>query len=246
MTCRYSLLFLFSLSLCFSLSLFSLMKTQIEKKKILSFSSSSRWSCSYSTWQQWRGWQRWWLYKRKSHCKFSKMSEVKKTMIVCLTLYISSVWCWSKMQIHRHTRTDAEYHKCIFGKWFGNKDHAWLSHWLVPVTNQWSRCSSDQHVCSSWKWTNDVPSLLASGRLRAIRWLRGKRVFRAIPWALSKFLCRSIWYLNISGRKIIWFEGFYLKNIETTETRTVTQFHFLTWEEFSNPPSMKTFLDFRR
>jgi len=30
------------------------------------------------------------------------------------------------------------------------------------------------------------------------------------------------------------------------ETRTVTQFHFLTWGELNNPPSAKALLDFRR
>ena len=30
------------------------------------------------------------------------------------------------------------------------------------------------------------------------------------------------------------------------ETRTVTQFHFLTWGELTNPPSAKVLLDFRR
>jgi len=30
------------------------------------------------------------------------------------------------------------------------------------------------------------------------------------------------------------------------ETRTVTQFHYLTWDELSNPPSAKSILDFRR
>jgi len=30
------------------------------------------------------------------------------------------------------------------------------------------------------------------------------------------------------------------------ETRTVTQFHYLTWDELSNPPSTKSLLDFRR
>lgn len=40
--------------------------------------------------------------------------------------------------------------------------------------------------------------------------------------------------------------SFYLKNIQTMETRTVTQFHFLTWNELSKPPSVKSVLDFRR
>jgi receptor-type tyrosine-protein phosphatase N len=40
--------------------------------------------------------------------------------------------------------------------------------------------------------------------------------------------------------------SFYLKNVQTMETRTVTQFHFLTWGELNNPPSAKSLLDFRR
>ncbi|CAF1662021.1 unnamed protein product, partial [Didymodactylos carnosus] len=40
--------------------------------------------------------------------------------------------------------------------------------------------------------------------------------------------------------------SFYLKNIQTMETRTVTQFHFLTWSELGTPPSAKSLLDFRR
>ena len=38
----------------------------------------------------------------------------------------------------------------------------------------------------------------------------------------------------------------YLRNVQTMETRTVTQFHFLTWDELCNPPSAKSVLDFRR
>ncbi|XP_038077386.1 receptor-type tyrosine-protein phosphatase N2-like [Patiria miniata] len=40
--------------------------------------------------------------------------------------------------------------------------------------------------------------------------------------------------------------SFYLKNTETQETRTVTQFHFLTWPENGIPPSPKALLEFRR
>ncbi|KAK7110429.1 hypothetical protein V1264_014306 [Littorina saxatilis] len=40
--------------------------------------------------------------------------------------------------------------------------------------------------------------------------------------------------------------SFYLKNLQTNETRTVTQFHFLTWTHLNVPPSMKALLDFRR
>ncbi|VIO92566.1 Uncharacterized protein BM_BM1721 [Brugia malayi] len=49
----------------------------------------------------------------------------------------------------------------------------------------------------------------------------------------------------------IWSEdylvrSFYLKNLKTNETRTVTQFHFLTWPKNGVPPSAKALLDFRR
>ncbi|XP_022655020.1 uncharacterized protein LOC111247817 isoform X2 [Varroa destructor] len=40
--------------------------------------------------------------------------------------------------------------------------------------------------------------------------------------------------------------SFYLKNLNTSETRTVTQFHFLSWPEAGVPPSAKALLDFRR
>uniref|UniRef100_A0A0K0FXV4 IA2 (inferred by orthology to a C. elegans protein) n=1 Tax=Strongyloides venezuelensis TaxID=75913 RepID=A0A0K0FXV4_STRVS len=49
----------------------------------------------------------------------------------------------------------------------------------------------------------------------------------------------------------IWSEdymvrSFYLKNIITNETRTVTQFHYLAWSENKIVPNQKTLLDFRR
>ncbi|KAJ7322171.1 hypothetical protein JRQ81_018458 [Phrynocephalus forsythii] len=49
----------------------------------------------------------------------------------------------------------------------------------------------------------------------------------------------------------IWCEdflvrSFYLKNLQTNETRTVTQFHFLTWHDQKVPMSTRSLLDFRR
>jgi len=38
----------------------------------------------------------------------------------------------------------------------------------------------------------------------------------------------------------------YLKNLQTAETRTVTQFHYLTWPDLSVPHSPKPLLEFRR
>ncbi|XP_034474867.1 uncharacterized protein LOC117782054 [Drosophila innubila] len=40
--------------------------------------------------------------------------------------------------------------------------------------------------------------------------------------------------------------SFYLKNLRTSETRTVTQFHFLSWPQMGVPPQAKALLDFRR
>lgn len=40
--------------------------------------------------------------------------------------------------------------------------------------------------------------------------------------------------------------SFYLKNLQTNETRTVTQFHFLSWADLNVPTSVKVLLDFRR
>lgn len=49
----------------------------------------------------------------------------------------------------------------------------------------------------------------------------------------------------------IWCEdflvrSFYLKNLQTNETRTVTQFHFLSWMDCGIPNAARTLLDFRR
>uniref|UniRef100_A0AAQ6IKA7 Protein tyrosine phosphatase receptor type N2 n=1 Tax=Anabas testudineus TaxID=64144 RepID=A0AAQ6IKA7_ANATE len=40
--------------------------------------------------------------------------------------------------------------------------------------------------------------------------------------------------------------SFYLKNMQTNETRTVTQFHFLTWLNQNVPETSRMLLDFRR
>ncbi len=49
----------------------------------------------------------------------------------------------------------------------------------------------------------------------------------------------------------IWCEdylvrSFYLKNLKTGETRTVTQFHFLSWPVDGVPSSTRALLEFRR
>ncbi|XP_039609543.1 receptor-type tyrosine-protein phosphatase N2 isoform X1 [Polypterus senegalus] len=60
----------------------------------------------------------------------------------------------------------------------------------------------------------------------------------------------NIYEVNLVSEHI-WCEdflvrSFYLKNLQTNETRTVTQFHFLTWLNKSVPESARTLLDFRR
>lgn len=40
--------------------------------------------------------------------------------------------------------------------------------------------------------------------------------------------------------------SFYLKNVQTQETRTLTQFHFLSWPALGIPTSTRPLLDFRR
>ena len=49
----------------------------------------------------------------------------------------------------------------------------------------------------------------------------------------------------------VWCEDYlvrslYLKNNQTGETRTVTQFHFLSWPDANTPTSTKSILEFRR
>lgn len=62
--------------------------------------------------------------------------------------------------------------------------------------------------------------------------------------------CRGCLQVNLVSEHI-WCDdflvrSFYLKNMQTNETRTVTQFHFLTWLNQNVPESSRTLLDFRR
>ncbi|MGH0149031.1 UNVERIFIED_CONTAM: hypothetical protein FKN15_046183 [Acipenser sinensis] len=59
----------------------------------------------------------------------------------------------------------------------------------------------------------------------------------------------NIYEVNLVSEHI-WCEdflvrSFYLKNLQTNETRTVTQFHFLSWMNQSVPESTRSLLDFR-
>jgi protein tyrosine phosphatase len=94
-------------------------------------------------------------------------------------------------------------------------------------------------------------------------WEQGSCVIVALTRPIENgiTMCHHYWPVEGSARfndfevnlvsEHIWSDdylvrSFYLKNVQTMETRTVTQFHFLTWGELNNPPSAKTLLDFRR
>ena len=40
--------------------------------------------------------------------------------------------------------------------------------------------------------------------------------------------------------------SFYLKNLRNAQTRTITQFHYLSWKKDEVPSLPKTLLEFRR
>lgn len=94
-------------------------------------------------------------------------------------------------------------------------------------------------------------------------WEQGSCVIVALTRPIENgiTMCHHYWPVEGSARfndfevnlvsEHIWSDdylvrSFYLKNVQTMETRTVTQFHFLTWGETNNPPSAKALLDFRR
>jgi len=94
-------------------------------------------------------------------------------------------------------------------------------------------------------------------------WEQGSCVIVALTRPIENgiTMCHHYWPVEGSARfndfevnlvsEHIWSDdylvrSFYLKNVQTMETRTVTQFHFLTWAELNNPPSAKVLLDFRR
>jgi len=94
-------------------------------------------------------------------------------------------------------------------------------------------------------------------------WEQGSCVIVALTRPIENgiTMCHHYWPVEGSARfndfevnlvsEHIWSDdylvrSFYLKNVQTMETRTVTQFHYLTWGELNNPSSAKSLLDFRR
>lgn len=71
---------------------------------------------------------------------------------------------------------------------------------------------------------------------------RGARVLRSV-WSGTRqvnLVSEHIWCEDFLVR------SFYLKNVQTQETRTLTQFHFLSWPAEGTPASTRPLLDFRR
>ena len=69
----------------------------------------------------------------------------------------------------------------------------------------------------------------------------GESGLNLVSWASQvNLVSEHIWCEDFLVR------SFYLKNLQTNETRTVTQFHFLSWTDRGIPDSARTLLDFRR
>jgi len=69
-------------------------------------------------------------------------------------------------------------------------------------------------------------------------------------WPSSGSLLHGTFEIHLVSEHI-WSEcylvrSFYLKNLATNETRTVTQFHFISWPHDSTPSTTKALLEFRR
>lgn len=111
-----------------------------------------------------------------------------------------------------------------------------------------------------WRWREAEWTILAGWGLLALPHLRGSRL---LLWLLNK---RSVfntpfpvcWFdiwlfvyqVNLVSEHI-WCKdflvrSFYLKNVQTQETRTLTQFHLLSWPGDGIPTSTRPLLDFRR
>uniref|UniRef100_A0A673KE78 Receptor-type tyrosine-protein phosphatase-like N n=1 Tax=Sinocyclocheilus rhinocerous TaxID=307959 RepID=A0A673KE78_9TELE len=69
-------------------------------------------------------------------------------------------------------------------------------------------------------------------------WEKGEKA--VIVTALVNLVSEHIWCNDFLVR------SFYLKNVQTQETRTLTQFHFLSWPAKGIPTSTRPLLDFRR
>lgn len=110
-------------------------------------------------------------------------------------------------------------------------------------------CGSSSLVPSPGERRKQLCTLLARGRCRNVSHLRGASSQRAhlVGFANCEYLTCILNLCSINSRCDDYLvRSFYLKNLRTGETRTVTQFHFLSWPQVGVPASAKALLEFRR
>lgn len=94
-------------------------------------------------------------------------------------------------------------------------------------------------------WENNSTVIVMLTKLR-----EGDQDLCHVYWPKEGSECYNIFEVHLVSEHI-WCDdylvrNFYLKNLQTHETRTVTQFHYLNWPHLGVPSSLKTFLELRR
>ena len=157
------------------------------------------------------------------------------------------------MQIHRCTRAHAEYHQCILANGLGTR----LMRDCCFISTEYDKRDFFSLFLSR-KLNPNICLLVENGLTMCHHYwpVEGSAQFDDYEVNSSLEKKSAVTHLNFYYKvnlvsEHIWSDdyvvrSFYLKNIQTMETRTVTQFHFLTWDEFSIPPLAKSVLDFRR
>lgn len=116
-------------------------------------------------------------------------------------------------------------------------------------TRQRGDCDANK---ADGEWRRSLSPILARRRFWALPHLWGWILVVSYEMSLkSRLLIESHSSQVHLVSEHIWCDdylirSFYLKNLKTSETRTVTQFHFLSWPENGVPPSIKALLEFRR
>uniref|UniRef100_A0A8C0H2P1 Protein tyrosine phosphatase receptor type N2 n=1 Tax=Chelonoidis abingdonii TaxID=106734 RepID=A0A8C0H2P1_CHEAB len=114
-----------------------------------------------------------------------------------------------------------------------------------PIVSTISNCGHDVCLCLQMVWENGCVVIVM---LTPLTENGVKQCYHYWPDEGSNLY--HIYEVNLVSEHI-WCEdflvrSFYLKNLQTNETRTVTQFHFLSWHDQKVPASTRSLLDFRR
>lgn len=102
----------------------------------------------------------------------------------------------------------------------------------------------------AWRGIPPLPHLRGSWKKAQLYLYRSTCVSKRKFGLILSTYC--VWFLQVHlVSEHIWCDdylvrSFYLKNVRTGETRTVTQFHFQSWPENGVPSSTKALLEFRR